>query len=425
MITARELLAWGDLDQARRRRARRGLGALPSPAVAVLGGLALFAELTRRLAGGGSPAGASAVFVTAATAVDLIVMFGAPFRLFWRTDTSMLARLAIPGEALFRVGMIRCVRAALLASLALAIGALPFAVWADGAFAARHLAIAGVGFLAAALMGPAVALAAGAIVASDKAQAVLESFGGEIRAPSTSWLGILPGFAGAALVLWSTGLAGWAAGGSAPGGHPAIALGAAAGVCVAAGGWALATASRITGAAFREVAALDQQRLAHIDRSTPSAIERGWFSLLGAGARLVAIKDASLSRRRYPSPYFLGALGMLACWILAIARPASVHAWTAAILGGLAVYSVIMARRLVSPPIELPRFARTLAISRADATAAKSGQAILRAVVWIGAGGAPLIALSSERLIAALIIGACALISLAGGLAAVSAGQAD
>jgi hypothetical protein len=416
MISARELIAWGDLDERRRRAARRGIAALPPWVSALACGAALLGEIARRLSQSDSDGGASALYVSAAAGANLIVLFGAPFRLFWRRDSSLLARLAVPGEALFRAGLVRSVRAAAAVALAMVVAAAGFAIWGSADIALRHLAIAGGGFLFAGFLGPALALAAGAIVASDKAQAVLESLGGEFRAPRTSWLGVLPGFAGAALALWATAIAPWGSGDEPVGGSGVALLAGAAVVCVIAAGWALAVAPRVGGAALREVAALDQQRLAHVDRSTPSAIERAWFSLtLRGAAHLVADKDASLLRRRYPSPYVVTALGIVICWILAFTRPQSVYVWSAAILGGLAVYAVIMARRLTLPPVEIPRLLRALPLSRAEVVWAKRSQAVLRAFMSVGVAGAPLVILAEQPLLAGAIVAVSAGVALVGG----------
>src|SRR5690606_21847484 len=105
-------------------------------------------------------------------------------------------------------------------------------------------------------------------------------------------------------------------------------------------------------------------RLAHIDRTGPSAAERLAARLLrDRGGRLVLHKDAALARRRYPIPYFLGMTGLVALWIAAAAAPGDLLFWAGAISAGLGVYGAIVARRSVVPPIEHPAFLRTLPLS--------------------------------------------------------------
>jgi hypothetical protein len=418
------LLRWGDLDQARRLSQRSGIAALPAWATAGVAGIALGAEIARRVGAFGTasdPAGASGLFLVAVVVANTIVLFGASFRMYWRRDSALLSRLAIPGEALFRVALVRSVRSASLVLLACTLAAIPMAIWGDIEIAGRHMAVALVACLISGLFGPAVSLLAGGVVASNKAQAVIESFGGEFSAPKTTWLGMLPGFAGAGLALVVTSTSSFAVGDPTATQRSLIVLGSSAAFSVLAVLWALARASVVMALAVREVSALDQERLAHVDLSKPSPLERTWFSMtLGTSARRVADKDARLSRRRYPSPYFLGILGILALWGLAAGRPDSVYVWSGAILGCLAVYSVVMAWRLVAPPIENPQYLRTLAVSANDVSSAKRSQIGLRSVVFILVGGAPLVVLASQPIVAAVIVSVAFVVSLTGGFLATS-----
>jgi hypothetical protein len=312
-------------------------------------------------------------------------MFGAPFRLYWRRDAQLLARLALDGRALFRLAVRRGARAATLAVGPCALAALAFWPIAEPAIALRHLALAGVAWLMAAALAPAAALSAGAIVASDRAQALVQSLG-EASAPKTAWLGLLPGLAATAMALLLIAAAPWAAG----------------------------------------VAALDQERLAHIDRSTASPLERGWSALVARapGARLVFDKDARLSRRRYPIPYFVGVVGVLVLWGIAAFGSAGSLGWAYALLGGLAAYAVVMARRLEVPPIEHPAFLATLAIAPGEVAAGKRAAVALRVLVTCVLGGAPLVARAADPLETAAVVAAVSAAALVVGLRAIAAGEA-
>ena len=96
-----------------------------------------------------------------------------------------------------------------LAALPLAVLAGPDAVAVLGRHAALAVALA---FAAAALV-PAVAVAAGALVVSGKADQLLAGLGGEVKAPPTAWLGVLPGLASAVAVLLAIDVGGWLRGG--------------------------------------------------------------------------------------------------------------------------------------------------------------------------------------------------------------------
>src|SRR5690606_26774385 len=76
-----------------------------------------------------------------------------------------------------------------------------------------------VAFIAAGLLGPAAALIAGAVVASDRAQNMIKEMGGEFSAPKTSWLGALPGIAGTLLVVAVVALGPWAESGTGASGR--------------------------------------------------------------------------------------------------------------------------------------------------------------------------------------------------------------
>lgn len=416
-MTARRLLAWGDLDDRRRRQARRSPLARISPwLVSCLAGVALGAELYRRLAVEEDPAGALRLWLALTIAGHVLVLFGSPHRLYWRRDSALLARMPIAGGPLFRLALMRSARSAARVALASGIAALAFGPELGWDLAGRLALLVAVAALGAGALGPAAALVAGAVVASDRAQAMLGEIAGEFKAPRTSWLGILPGVAGSALVIALVLLAPWAAGAPAQGAREPVLLALSLGLPPLAALLALARADRVIPAALREVSALDQERLAHIDRVFASRLERAWFgaALRSAGARLVAAKDAALTRRRFPSPYFIAPVGTGVLWLMAWLGGARVVPWASVVLFGLAVYAVLMARRLIAPPVEIPRLLATLPIAPSEARAAKRAAVLLRALVWIAPGGIPLgLAFPSAWPIAA----AALLVAAAGGLA--------
>jgi hypothetical protein len=138
--------------------------------------------------------------------------------------------------------------------------------------------------------------------------------------------------------------------------------------------------------AVREVAALDVQRLAHLEIHRPTAVERAVERLLSPRAALIHAKDARLMRRRFPMAFVIGALTTLSLWILAASQPDSTWIWAATILGGFAAYGVVMARRLGTPPIELPYLA-TLPIDANDARRAKGAYLATYLAVYPLIGG--------------------------------------
>jgi hypothetical protein len=259
------------------------------------------------------------------------------------------------------------------------------------------------------------------VVASDKAQSLMSQMSGEFQAPRTSWLGIVPGVTGAALVVHLVALQPWAIGAAADPLRSEIALGGALLVPLVAIAWSLAVSDRLLPAALREVSALDQVRLAHVDLSTASRLERLAFGALGPRARRLADKDARLARRRFPSPYFLGPLGAVVLWILAATTGDGGLARAGVILFGLAAYAVLMARRLTGPPIELPRLTGALPLSPADVRAAKRAPVLLRALTWTGAGGVPFALASAEPLAAWVLVAGAFLVAAVGGVVAASA----
>lgn len=429
MMDAARLLHWGDLEERRRRAGRRGLGAQSPWVYSILAGLLLAFIVGRALrvfgvdiAGDSDPRTAVNLWLAAVACAHVIVLLSAPFRMYWRYDSALLGRTAIAGRPLFVVALVRSIRAAAKVALPCALGALMLALGPIGewSIALRHLTLVAIAFAWAALFGPAVALAAGAVVASDSARAALSSLAGEFEPPRTSWLGILPGFAGTLLVLLLIALVDWSRGlTSTPVGEPWMLLAMGAGVPLLCGAWALARADAVMVGALREVSALDQERLAHIELTKPSAIERLVGKSLGSrGARVLVEKDASLARRRYPIPFFFGVMGVIVSWILAAVAPADLMLWAGTICAGLGVYGVVMARRYVQPPIEHMRYVRTLAIAEADLLRAKRAHLLLWVVSYMVVGAVPVVIHSSAPLVAAAILGGIALATVVTGMVA-------
>jgi hypothetical protein len=380
-MTGRRLLHWADLDDRRSGR---------HPWRQALGGAVAVTALIAWVGHGSGLAAASRLWLAAAIAATAPAMLGAPFRLYWRHDSALWARLPLPGAALFHVALVRSIRSALRAAIVVGPAALvidPGGI--DGALIGRHLALLAALTAGAGLLVPAVAVAGGAIVASDKAASLVAQLGGgEVHAPPTGWLGALPGATAAGLVLLGLASTSWLRGEAAETllGPGELVMAAAVAASVLAALVARSAAAGVLPAALREVAALDRQQLAHLELHPPTAIERAWMRLLPAGARVVFAKDARLVRRRYPLAYVIGAIGLLAQWILAAAAPDGMLAWTAAIAAGLSVYAVVLARRLGEPPIEHAITLSALPITRRDIAFAKRGWWALWLVVYLGAG---------------------------------------
>lgn len=415
--SAAELYRWGVLDERRRREAR-GLARLLSPPVLALLAAAAIGGLVASLAAGGDGFGAVRLALAAIATANIVVVFGSPYRMYWRTDSALLGRLPIPGGVLFRLALRRSLRATGLALLPSVAGpAALAAIGGDGAVdvAIRMAILAGASAVMAGLLAPAACLAAGNIVASDKAQAVLESFGGELRAPKVSWLGTLPGLVATAIAILGIVGAGWVRLESALMDTPLVLCGLAAGLSVLAIGWALAAADRVLLLAQREIAALDQERLAHIDRSQASPLERLWAAILATGtARVIYDKDAAMMRRRYPAPYFVGVLGIGLTWILAATGE---QGTAVVVLFSLAAYALVMARRLGVPPVEHPRLLRSLPLAPGAAARAKRAAALLRAVFWGAGAGAALVVFADDLPVAVGLASAAVVLAAAGGIA--------
>lgn len=420
-MNSRSLIRWAGLEEQRRKQAAGGVQAWPGALLSIVLGSLLAAEIARRLFLASDEQlaqvalGASHLWVAAAICGFAIGVFGAPFRLYWRRDSKLLASLPVPGKSLFALALWRSQRSSFLVSLALLCSLVPLGVFIDWQIAIRHLLVIGVGFAGSAWLGPAAALSAGAIVASDKAQAVIASMSGEFQAPRTSWLGIMPGLAATGLTLAVMACAPWALGLRPPGGSVLLIVALGIGVPAVAVAWAWTKADRVIPAAVREVAALDQEILAHVERSTPSFLERNFYSLAlrSAKARMLAGKDASLSRRRYPSPYFMIPCGIASLWIVSATQPLAYLPWGGSIYGGLVVYALVMARRTWVTPVEILRLLRTLPIGNAEVARAKGAQVLLRVLILIALGGVPIVLRAPELTSAAILVALSSLLGLA------------
>jgi hypothetical protein len=407
-MTTRRLLMWGDLDERRRRDALRfGTVLRWLVRAAVAAGIALLVWRQGRenaLAG-------SSLCLAATVVVFAQVMLGAPFRMYWRVDSPLLARLPIPGAALFDVALVRSARATLGALVLVAPSALALAA-VDSELAMRHLAIVGAVAVAAALFLPAVALGAGALVAGGKADSLVRAVGGaDVAAPPTAWLGMLPGLAAAAVVLAVIGAAPWARGTAASTivGPPAALLGGVAVASVLAALAARRAAAAVMPRAVREVAALDVQRLAHLEIHPPGRVESLVNRLLGARGALVHRKDARLMRRRYPMALVAGALTTLSLWIAAGSRAGS--AWVLGIVVAFAAYGALVAWNLGTRPIET-RTSAALPLTRADLVRAKTAWLATWMLLHVVLGAAAVAVRLPDGLLLAAVALAIALASI-------------
>jgi len=379
-VNARALLRWGDLDDARRRTVSPWL-------VAVLASAVLTALIAWRI--DVDPLGASRAWLAAVVVLMCAVMIGAPARLWWRHDAAIVSRLPIPGEALFTVALVRSIRVTLHAVIVCA----PSLVFFPREVALRDGAWLGAFACASGFLVPAAALVGGTLVAIPPAVAMAARKAGmPVPGRRSEMLGAIPGFAMSATVIvgflcvpWLDGRAQTAIG---PG---SIVVGAIAIVSIVAGVAALRAAPRLMPNALREVVALDRQQLAHLEIHPPTSLERLFARLLNPRARLVHAKDARLMRRRYPLAFVAGALGTIALWILAAARPDSLVAWATALAGAMSLYAAALARRLTRDPIERPVTISSLPFARADLTRAKRLWYASWLVVYVGLGATPVI----------------------------------
>jgi len=392
-------------DHDRRRREATPAARLPV-ALATLGG-ALAYEIVRRddLVAG------SRLWLTALITTSMLAFVTTPFRLFWSPDADALARYPIPGGPLFRLGVARNLRVAVAAAAVPAIGLVGFAVLGRLDAVARHGLFLAVGWCAAALLAPAVSLAGGAMAASDRADAIVRSVGGEFQPPRGAYLGVLPGIAGALVVLALIADQPWLLA-SPDRWLPGFAI---AGIAVSIAAIALADwrAAAVMPGAVRELSALNRRRLAHVDVTRLTAAERLVASLSPASLRPVLGKDFRLLRRRYPA-YFL-AQGAAAIGALVAATTAQgVGEWIAAVLVALHAYSVLMVWRSMQPPIEEPTIYRSIPLTIAQRRAAKRRLLHLRTLIVSATVGVAL-GLATSLMYALVVAGGAAIVATAMG----------
>jgi hypothetical protein len=181
-------------------------------------------------------------------------------------------------------------------------------------------------------------------------------------------LGALPGTAAALATLLAITLRPWVATAddTVLGPAPTV-LAITAVVCLAALSL-IARRSQGMSVALREVAALDRQRLAHLEVHPPRGLEALVARALCRQASLVYDRTSRLMRRRYPMAWVLGFLAYLTAVPLAIWSPADAVTWALGLSIATGVYALSLAPRLHRPPIDLPRHAtpiRPAAASRA------------------------------------------------------------
>ncbi len=401
-MTGRELLAWGDLEERRRGRA-------PAWIAAAVVGLALGAEVARRAgwfdgAGAGATPGTTLI-IAVLLATFVPAMFGAPYRMFWRRDALLLARLPITGAALWYVALVRAARSVARSVVAVA-PSLAVVAAADAATAARAAGLAAAMALAAIALVPSVCLAAAHLVATGKSRGLASAVGGgEVALPTTTWLGGLPATAIAGVVVATIYAAPWLGGSGDSAGPIGIALIAAA--ALVAGAWATTAAPRTYPLAMREVAALDRQIHAHLEIHPPTMIERLVRDRLGTAAP-VHDRLARLLRRRYPLAVFAGAAGAATLVVIGLAGPAELAAWLGTVSAALGFLAGWMTRALARPPLELPRLTATMPIAPASVATARLAYVTTWAALFVVAPAAIAAATSGRPVVALVTAGAAA-----------------
>ena len=352
-LSAARLLAWS--DRATAREPRHGLRWLGRGALAA----ALVALVAWRRWDAGDVAALS-TWHQVTIALSGLLMIRVALALFWRADTATLSRLPIDGVVLFDVALIRAVRSAAIFVCTALLALAPIAI-SSTIPALRAVALTtALGIIAATLL-PAAATAAAAMVATGQAVALVDALGGEFRPPATTILGTLPGVATTLVIALGIAMGAWLPAGGATllGPNAPLLLGGAVAISIVA---LIAMRSRSHGlaVALREVAALDRQRLAHIEIHPPTAIERITIGIAGAASAISLRKDARLMRRRYPLAWVIG----LALWVIAVVLaatvPSAADGWAIGLAITGCVYAVTLAHRLVTAPIELPRLTAAL-----------------------------------------------------------------
>lgn len=401
-MTSRELIRWTRLHEKRANK---------SSLVITLVAAVAFAGFIYWRAN--DPISTSHAWLAGALVASSLAFMRVPFHLYWRHDAAFLAQLPIPGTALFDAALLRCIRAAAQTTFVMIAGALAlFALdpakveWATrelqttpiagdvpalslAEFVARHVGVALVlGIISAGLM-PAVATWAATLVRQNIVSVATKLAGAPVVATtthtpgstSTTLLGALPGFVSTVVItlviVAAPGLYNHEASLSPLGVMVGLAI-----VSIVAIVAMRAAAATVMADILRDVSALDRQQLATLEIRDVTALERTIARMLGDGG-LPYRKDARLMRRRYPMAYALGALCFFVLIVVGLARPADPTPWLVVVIGGAALYAIALARRLVRPPIELPRLSATLPISSEARTRAKVAWVVAWAVVFV------------------------------------------
>lgn len=393
-MDAAQLARWAELDRRRRALAVAWPGRLATGfPLAALAGLAAAAALAWLGHRDGAAEAHTWWSVIAGCATAGVVM-RAPFRMYWRHDATLLARLPIGGDALYGLAARRSLRAGAQVALALGLAALPVAfaghVDATGALAwLRFVAIVAGSCAAAALLTPPLGALAGALVADEKLSRGLASMAGEASGPPLIWLSFLPamGGLGAGGVMYLS--APWAAEGTSTAGLTAAALVGGA-LALTAVVWLLGRRrlAAMLPFATREVAALDAVKLATLQLDTARGLEALFGRALAGGGVAGAIykKDVALARRRHPMFFLLAGLGLLVLWITAaFAGAPTRERWSLGVVTALALYLAVFGRRLARPDIEQPRLMITLPIASGSVTRAKWTFVLWRAIFIVAA----------------------------------------
>ena len=396
-MTSRELIRWSQLHD---RRAR----SVPAWVLPMSAGGLLAAWVWWRSSAG--VVAASHAWLAGAIVGFAVTFLRVPTQVYWRADAALLAQLPIEGRPLFDAALVRCVRAAVATTIAVAIGLVPLAFGADGgALLARHAAFAVALGAAAALLLPAVTIGAAAMVVHGTGERALRAAaslagapprtpgrsaasgaGGDAGVASLSVpagaqpagsapaaspsaiLGALPGFAATIVIAAVLVVAPWLVSGAADDPAP-IVLGAIA-VASMAAGIAARRGAGIMGRILRDVSALDRQRLATLEIRPPPPIARAIARMIGDAA-LPYGKDARLMRRRFPMAFALGALVLGVLVIVGLARPDDPTPWLMVAIGSAASYGIVLAGRLHRAPIELRRLSATLPLPASSLARAK------------------------------------------------------
>ena len=403
------LRAWTDLDA--RRRGRRWL----PWALALVAGVGAAALAGER--GGwwrGERGWPGTTLVGAVLLAGFVpAMFGAPYRMFWRRDAAILARLPIPGAALWWMAMVGAARAAAMAVLVVAptLGAI---AWLDPATGLRGAALAGALLAGTIGLVPGVSLAAAWVVAVGKVDQLASSVAGQYHVENTTVIGALPGATIAGVIVAVIYGAPWILDASHLGGP--IAIGVVGGGALLAGVAATLAAPSVYPLAMREVAALDRQAHAHLEIHPPTFLERLVRDRLGGAAAPVFDRVARLVRRRYPLVVFAGVVLAVTLLVVGGTRPAEPLPWLVGCGAAAGLLGRWLGRAVARPPIELQRSTAVLPIAADDVARARRAYVglwlvtfvvvpALVAFILLGFPPVPLASFAGAALVAALLAG--------------------